>query len=393
MTKRGGQLRGWFVAFLLLLPLTTAWNLFIASSYPKLTIRAGRLYGVTPRTTPEFSWAAFREGKLQRAVATRVGESLPIRPYLIRLNNQIAFSLFSELNVPGLLVGNQQQLIEIGYLREYCGRTDAMAETLANRMIPILLHIQAYYRSRGGNFLYVITPSKAADLPEYFTGKIDCSNAVASRTTMIPAYAERLRNAGIAVFDAATFTQRSKGSYPVDMFPRGGIHWNGIAVARASIEIVEAINRQTGQPTLRPFSFDYAVKDPPTGSDRDLADLINVIFPPTGYPTAKLTYQPIQSCETHPARLIDAAIVGDSFMNDPSELLTGAACLSRLKLYFYLLRGRYAGRPRTLEKEGLSDTDLLPLRDVKLLLLEENESSAGRSAYVDPLNRLLSQAP
>ena len=384
------QLKWWFAAFLLLLPLTTAWNLFVASSYPKLTIKLGRgLYGVTERSSLDFSWTSLREGKFQRAVATRVGESLPMRPFLIRLNNQIAFSLFEEVNAPGLMIGKKQQLIETTYLREYCSRKEDMAETLANRMIPMLLGIQAYYRSRGGAFLYIISPSKAAHLPEYFVGKFDCPNSVEARTTMIPDYAERLRKAGIAVFDAATFTHGLKGSYPVEMFPRGGIHWNGIGVARASIEIVKAINAQTGQETLRPFSFDYAVKGPPIGADRDLADLTNVLVPPLGYPTAKLTYQPADSCNSHPAQQLDAAVVGGSFMYDPSELLTHAACLSRLNLFFYLKLGRYAGSPQKREKEGLSDADLQPLLDVNLLLLEENEATVGRSSYAELFSRML----
>jgi len=392
MMAARGQLRWWFAAFMLLLPLTTAWNLAVMSSYPKLAIKVGRkLDGVTAPVRPEFSWTAIRDGKFQRAVAVLVGEALPVRPFLIRVNNQVAFSLFNELNVPGLMIGEQRQLIEVSYLTEYCGRSERMAETLADRMIPRLLGIQDYYRSRGGNFLYVISPSKAAHLPEYFIGKIDCPNSVAARTTMIPDYAERLRRAGVAVFDAATFTHSLKGSYPVELFPRSGIHWDKIGVARASIELVKAINAQTGQETLRPFSFDYVVGGPPTGSDRDLADLINVLVPPLGYETAKPTYRPDNGCERHPARLIDAAVVGGSFMYEPSELLTHAACLSRLNLFFYLKMARYAGSPRLREQQSLSDADLAPLRNVKLLVLEENEQTVGRSNYVEPLSRILAR--
>lgn len=393
MSVRRRQLRWWFAAILLLLPLSTAWNMVVnAASYPKLAIRIGRgLYGVTERVTPEFSFAAIREGRFQRAVATLVGESLPMRPYLIRLNNQIVFSLFGEVNAPGLLIGGRQQLIETAYLAEYCGRTDNLADTLANRMIPILQDIQHYYKSRGGIFLYVITPSKAAHLPEDFLGRFDCPSTPEARTAMIPRYAARLREAGIALFDAATFTHELKGKYPVEMFPRGGIHWNEIGVARASQEIVSAINQQTGRETLPPFTFDYTVGGPPTGSDRDLADLLNVIVPPLGYPVAKVGYRPSASCDIHPARLIDAAVVGASFMYAPSELLTRSACLTKLNLYFYLRMGRYAGVPQRREKQGLADADLLPLRSAKLLILDENEATVGRSNYVDPFHRMLTQ--
>lgn len=380
-----------FAGLLLLLPVTTIWNFVVASSHPSFVIRVSRpLRGVTLPVTPELSFEAVRDGRFQRAVATIIGESLPIRPPLIRLNNQIALSLFGELNVPGMMVGAHGQLIETAYLSEYCGRRNDLAESLANRMIPILRNIQAYYKSRGGVFLYVITPSKAAHLPEDFVDRMDCPSTAAARTNQIPDYAERIRKAGIAVFDAATFIHGLKGTYPVDLFPRGGIHWNSLGVARSVLEILKAINQQIGDQNLPLFDFDVAISDVPQGSDRDLVDLINVMVPPLDYPVPKLTYRLAGACEAQPTRS-EAAVVGDSFMHGPTELLTRAACLPKLNLYFYLRLGQFSGVPHMRVKPNLSDQDLLALRDVKLLLLEENESTIGRSNYVDALNQLLSE--
>jgi len=380
-----------FAALLLLLPVATIWNFAVASSHPALLIRVGLpLNGVTHHVTPEWSFAAFRDGRLQKAVATLVGEALPVRPPLIRLNNQIALSLFGELNVPDMMIGAHGQLIETGYLTEYCSRRGDQAEVLANRMIPILRHIQAYYKSRGGVFLYVITPSKAAHLPEDFVGLIDCPSTAAARINLVPDYAERIRQAGIAVFDAATFVHGLKGTYPVALFPRGGIHWNSLGVARAVREIMKAIDQQSGDDNLPLFDFDVAISNVPEGTDRDLVNLINVMAPPLDYPVPKLTYRLARACDAHPARFA-AAVVGGSFMHAPTELLTRAACLSRLDLYFYLRLGRFSGVPHGRVQSDLTERDLLALRDVKLLLLEENEGTIGRSEYVDALNRILGE--
>lgn len=388
MAPRGQALRWWFAALLLLLPLVTFWNLMVGSTHPSLTIGIGRpLHGVMPRVIPEFSLAAIRDGRFQKAIALKVGESLPIRPNLIRLNNQIAYSLFGELNVPGMLIGSQGQLIQQSYLSEYCARRVDMAAELANRMIPVLQDIQAYYKARGGIFLYVITPSKAAHLPEYFVGRVDCPSTEEARRSLVPAYAERLRKAGIAVFDAATFAHGLKGSYPIDLFPRGGVHWNAVGAARATQEIIKAINQQAGSQSLPQFDFDAAFNDTPKGSDRDLADLMNVLLPPIDYPTARLSYRMASSC-SHPSMWSPAAVIGGSFMHGPTELLIREACMPGLNLYSYL-HTRWGGAPYGLLQADLSQQDLQPLRDVKLLLLEENELMIGRSGYVDALKTLL----
>ena len=43
-----------------------------------------------------------------------------------------------------------------------------LAAELAARNIPKLRDIQNYYVGRGGQFLYLLSPSKAAHLPEFF---------------------------------------------------------------------------------------------------------------------------------------------------------------------------------------------------------------------------------
>ena len=73
-----------FYAFLVGLPLTTAWNLTVGQSYPSMFLRVGpHLGGVTYDTPVIFSWSEIRNGTFQKAVANRIAEAIPIRPLLI----------------------------------------------------------------------------------------------------------------------------------------------------------------------------------------------------------------------------------------------------------------------------------------------------------------------
>jgi alginate O-acetyltransferase complex protein AlgJ len=387
-----GIVRAAFCAFLLLLPLASAWNLAIAPSYPTLAIKIGpKLGGVTYDASVILSWSSLRDGSLQKAVSSRVTDAMPVRPLLIRINNEIRFELFGELTAPHVVRGANGHLIERSYLEEYCARTEGMGAKFAADVLPKLRDIQDYYRAHGGIFVYVVTPSKVAHLPEYFVDRVPCPSTPDARTHLVSEYIGMLKQGGINVVDTASLIHLLKGSYEVDLFPQGGVHWNDIGGARAVSAIVEEINRQAGHEIVPPFRFSYTLSGVTAGADRELVDLLNVFFPPLGYQTPKVQFSPSASCADHPARQLDVAMVGSSFSHLPARIMIEANCLSALQLYYYAKLGRFGGTPYRELQRNLSDADLNALRDVKVMILEENESFVARAGYVDQLWAVVSR--
>jgi alginate O-acetyltransferase complex protein AlgJ len=379
-----------FCLFLLALPLASAWNLAVASSYPRLAIRIGpKLGGVTRDAPVVLSWPSLKDGSFQKAVASRVTDAMPVRPLLIRINNELRLELFGELTAAHVVKGTNGQLIERSYLEEYCSRTEDQAAKFAADIIPKLLDIQNFYRSRGGIFVYLVTPSKAAHLPEYFVGRVPCPSTPAARTGLVPQYVDLLRNAGIDVVDTAGLIHSLKGKYEVELFPQGGVHWNDIGGARAVAAVVEDINRQAGRELVPPFTFTYTLSGVTSGVDRDLVDLLNVFFPPLSYLTPKVKFQTAVPCADHPARSIDAALVGSSFSHLPGQILIEDNCLPGLNVYYYMHLGRFGGVPYRELQRDLKDADLTHLRDAKIMILEENESFVARTGYVNELRKIV----
>ncbi len=376
--------------FLIVLPLLTAWNLAVAPNHPTLEIKIGpKLAGVTRQLPLNWSLSSLIDGSLQKAITERVTQALPIRPLLVRLNNELRFELFGELTLPGVVRGANGHLIEQLYVDDYCGRTEDMADTRARATIPKLKDIQDYYRSRGAVFIYLITPSKVAHLPEYFVKPETCPSTAAARTGFIPKYANLLKEAGIDVVDTATLIHSLKGKYEVELFPPGGSHWNDIGGAQAATVIAEEINRQAGRVLAPPFTFTYTMSGVTQGVDRELADLLNVFFPPLGYHTPKVRFQHSASCADHASSKLNVAVVGSSFTHLPAEILARDNCLSALNTYFYLNLSRHGGQPYQRLQSNLTAKDLGALRDAKIMILEENESFAGASGYIGALRELL----
>ena len=385
-------IRAAFCAFLSLLPLGAAWNLVVAQTHPSLAIKIGpKLGGVTYDTPVILSLASLRDGSFQKAASSRVTDAMPVRPLLIRINNEIRFELFGELTAPHVVRGANGHLIERSYLDEYCGRTEGMGAKFAADILPKLKDIQSHYEKQGGVFVYVVSPSKIAHLPEYFVDRVPCPSTSAARAQLLPEYVGALRQGGIHVVDTASLIHSLKGTYPFDLFPQGGVHWNDVGGARAVSAIVEAINRQAGREIIPPFKFTYTMSVPARGADRELVDLLNVFFPPLGYQTPKVSFQPSVACAESPARQLDVAMVGSSFGDLPARIMDEANCLDRLRFYYYAILGRFGGTPYHELQRNLSEADLRPLRDVKVMILEENESFVARAGYVDPLRAVVNR--
>jgi hypothetical protein len=375
---------------LLAMPAASLWNLTVGASHPSRAIKIGpKLAGVTREAPVDLSWASIKDGSFQRAAASRVTDAMAVRPLLIRINNEIRFGLFGDMTAPNMVRGLNGHLVERPYLDEYCSRTEGEAAELAKIIIPKLLDIQKYYRDRGGIFVYLITPSKAAHFPQYFLDHFPCPSSQAARTELVPQYVALLKQAGINVVDTATLTHALQSQYDFDLFPPGGEHWNDVGGARAAAAIVDEIDRQAGRELVPPFKFTYTVSGAAHGVEHDLADLLNVFFPPLGYLTPKLTFQPGASCATSPARSIDATMVGGSFSHLPGSMLIERDCLSKLNVYFYLRLGRFGGTPYRELQRNLGDADLERLRDASLMILEENESLIGRSSHVDGVRAIV----
>ena len=386
--------RAAFCAFLALLPLGAAWNLVTAQYFPRLAIKIGpRLGGVTYETSVSLSWPEIRDGKFQKAIVSRVTEAMPVRPLLIRINNEIRFHLFGELTAPNVFRGSHGQLIEQTYLDDYCSRTEGKGARLAAVAIPKLQDIQNFYQARGAIFVYLVTPSKAAHLPEYFVDRLPCPSTQAARTQLVPDYVGALRRAGINVVDTASLIHSLKGAYPFELFPQGGVHWNDVGGAVAVSALVEQINRLAGHEIIPPFKFTYTMSQPAKGADRELADLLNVFFPPLGYQTPKVAYQPSVPCADSPARQLDVTMVGSSFGHLPSHIMVEANCLARLQFYYYGTLGRFGGEPYRELQRNLPDSDLNAWRDAKVMILEENESfmASDKVGYVDQLRAVVNR--
>ena len=363
------------IGLLLSIPLLTLWNIAADSYAPRLKLTFGpSLGGVTETDEPvEWSVKAFLDGSLQSAITDAVTEALPTRPLLIRLSNSFRKRLFGLYGAPGVIAGDDGELIELPYLREYCTRDLAVLQEKATIWLPELRSLQDFYDARGKQFIYLRTPSKAAYMPEKFIRHYPCPNTEHERREYLPAYAALLAKAGIRVIDGAAMTHALRGRYDVELFPQGGVHWNQLGVAHAADALLAEINRRAGREIAPRLRWTYEITDRPTGTDTDLIDVVNVLFARPRYPVPKLTFAEDKPCAERPAARMKVAIVGGSFVHDPARMLIAEGCLRGLYTYNYLAGGVRGGLDYETVKQSSSPEELRLLRDADIVILEENE--------------------
>ena len=164
----------------------------------------------------------------------------------------------------------------------------------------------------GKPFVYVITPSKVAQYPQFIPDGYKCPAGYADKGSKLDGVGRRADPSRGALRGRRVAVAGRPREYGIDMFPRGGIHWNKLAAALATQDVIAAVDAQHASPPLMPFTFTWTISYNPDATDRDLLDIMNLPHPDRHYPVPELSYQsaePPGGCK--PLKITE---VGGSFL-------------------------------------------------------------------------------
>ncbi len=373
-------------ATLLVPSLLLAWNLAAGHLAPRWRIGSPpALAGVVAASGVAPDWRSLASGAYQKWLATGLGERIVGYADAVKLRNQVLYSLFDSTSVPSVAIGRHRELYEWPYIREYCARDIAALLPEARGRVADLRRLQDWYAAHRRVFLYLITPSKAAQYPGLFPPGYVCRAPAAARDGFVAAYTSLLDRAGVHSVDAAGLIAGARASYDIALFPRGGTHWNMIAAALAAQRVIAAVNALGPRQRLVPFDFQWRRSERPGGSDRDLLDLLNLRWPDDRYPVPVVAFQPHvppDGCAT--ARIAE---VGGSFLDQLNAALSATACPPRISHWFYFQLGHRTFDGAVARFQPGDDTAMGAERaaeltgDADIVLLEENEQYIARSFH------------
>ncbi len=349
------------------------------------------LNGVTRPEQARLTLDGVLHGSYQAIYARLIGTRLPLYPLAVRLRNQLEYSLFGVAAVPALMVGRGSSLIETSYAQEYCSRDIAAWRPGAVRWAARIREMQDWTERRGRAFLYVLTPSKVAQYPDILPPSYGCPASAYDRTALVPAWIEIVHAAGLHVADTTAVLTQAHGAYPFPLYPPGGIHWNQVGAALAAQAVLAQLDALRPAQGLAPFQFTWRMSPHPSGTDVDIAKLMNLFVLPGDVPTPVVTVQP--SPPPRPCPNLHAVIVGGSFGHAIGDFLSATACPVTVVEYEYWhsYTLRWAGGVMTADAAvdaASRDADVL---NADLLVYEENEQVLGHSYHGQALWQLLGQ--
>jgi len=379
-----------FIGFLF---LANIWNYAVERDWPKLRIRSSQpLNGVAATQAAPWTLGAFLAGETQRAVSINLGRASPVFPISVRAKNQTMYSLFGVSGASNIAIGRDGQLFGWEYIDEFCARGGASPDSAdLDRWADGVATIAAAANARGKGFVYLISPSKAAHFPQYLPLGLNCpalARMSAAQAKLAP-FRAALEQRGAPYLDSARLLHAEQANYPIDLFPRGGTHWNLLGAALALRDATRILDLDP----LRRFDFDWREHDLAKGTDRDLLDLLNLYWPDDRYPTAAVEGRgKSEAC----ARAPHILMVGDSFMRQLIVVSAQTPCPPTIDYWFYMrddhggfTLARFVTLPGEIGNGARLPADLAELpqsfMQADAVVLEENEHNIGQTKQVGNL--------
>lgn len=281
-----------------------------ASAIQKKTgfIRVKPLNGVFDvKSKPEWSKKAFLAGFYQEQLRMSLEDSVGFKPDLVRLYNQIEYSLFSIPHAAKIVVGKDGYLFAETYIKAYTG-ADFVGKYFIDQKIKDLKWLQEYLRNEKGILLIVVlAPGKGFYYPEYIPGKWLKNKR---EMTNYSCYSTGCRENGINCIDFNRWLLNMKDTARYPLYPKTGIHWSSYAAYQCADSLQKYIAVKLNRPVPRMITDSVRVRADAWYDDADQGQTLNLFreipHPAYAYPFFHFQWD---SAHAKPSCLF----VGDSF--------------------------------------------------------------------------------
>ncbi|MCX6234661.1 MAG: hypothetical protein NT175_08060 [Bacteroidetes bacterium] len=250
-----------------------------------------------PIKEPIFTFKDFFAGVFQDPFNKYLEENIGFHPILVRLNNQISFTLFGMANASEVVVGKKNYLYEKNYIKAYLGLDFKGKEYWDDKTYKIKF-IQDELKKVGVDLIVIFAPGKATFFPEYIPRHYHPeAKSISNREYLVKTFQNQHIN--FIDFDEYFVAMKDTVTYP--LYPQCGIHWSSYGVAIAMDSIIRYIENLK-QKNMVDFGWNVVeVSDSLRVPDYDLAEGMNLLFNIPYYPMAypklyfredSLTYKP-----------------------------------------------------------------------------------------------------
>ncbi|NQV01233.1 MAG: hypothetical protein HQ542_01185 [Bacteroidia bacterium] len=329
-----------------------------------------------PPSLKDFTWEGWFSGTFQEVMNTDTKDHIGFRNTFFRLHNEYDYRLFGITHAQGFIQGKEGYLFEEDYIHEYTGRYFIGKETLDYKLEKLQ---QVYWElgNAGIPFLLVFEPGKASFFPEYIPDHFHPENKTISNYDYMT---KRVNELKIPSMDLNQIFMQMKETSEYPLFPKFGMHWSIYGAALAMDTLSQYLER-VYKVDLPEMDFaDIVVSDSLRWTDKDIGELLNLIFP---YSTETMAY-PIITYDSTKEKQLSVLVIADSYYVNIIHDISGHLFKDQeywyynSKLYPHIIDDR---NPVYVDKSNLKEK-LLEF-DLILLMVSEINLHCGFWNFAD----------
>jgi len=223
---------------------------------------------------PAFTWGSWFDGSWQEGTKKYANDQTGFRPNLVRLSNQLQYSLFNETKAAGVVIGKEGMLFEEGYIHALTGKDFIGTDSLKS-IGRGLNQVRDTLAKRNIELLVVMAPGKGYFHQEYIPDYFDLTPV---DTTNFEVIIDQLEQYNIEYINCRSWFEAMKDTSSYPLYPINGIHWSRYAEFIFADSLLNRLEVLTGKPYPRLNVHSLEVTDQSRFTDDDIEKSMNLIY-------------------------------------------------------------------------------------------------------------------
>lgn len=321
------------------------------------------LKGAIPKVERVYiSSKGWHDESYQKGKEAFLNQEFGFRNTLVRINNQLYYTLFRQAKANGVIIGKEGYLYEEAYIKDYYGES-FVGQKRIDAVVSRLQSVDSAFKKMGKTLLVVFAPGKASFYPEHIPDRYHRVND----STNYKGYRDAISNSGLHFIDFNAWFIANKSTSPYLLYPKTGIHWSDYGAVLAIDSINRYLGRVHGYDPVEVFWDEFYQNDSISGVDGDIEAGMNILC---SIPKPRPRYPKLQYFQDGRDK-IKLLNIGDSFFWNifGKDICKQLFDTTSFGFYFHEVHSPYVNG--IMDRDQIDVKSLIGHHDVVMLLNTE----------------------
>lgn len=188
-----------------------------------------------------FTWKSWFNEKFQNDFNKSLEANIGFRNVLIRLNNQLDYTLFKQTSTHKAIIGKSDCLYEEGYILDYIGASFLGKDSINKLLYKTKLLQDFLKKEKNIDLIIVFEPGKASYFPEFIPDKYKVEKRTISNYNY---FSKQCNLMNINNLDLNAWFLKLKNTSKYPLFPKYGVHWSTYGMCIAADTLLKYIENK-----------------------------------------------------------------------------------------------------------------------------------------------------